>query len=155
MNRKEASVDEKYMKEALKEAKKAAQKGEVPVGAVIVKNGKIIARGHNLRESKQDPTMHAEIVAIKKAARKLENWRLAGCTLYVTVEPCPMCAGAIVQSRIGRVVYGARDPKAGAVASLYTILTDRRLNHQVSVITEGVLEEECSEILKSFFKRLR
>lgn len=147
--------DEKYMKEAIKEALKAAKKGEVPIGAVIVKEGKVIGRGHNLRETKKDPTAHAEIMAIRQAAKKLKNWRLSGCTLYVTVEPCPMCAGAIVLSRIERVVYGTEDKKSGAVKSLYNLLTDVRLNHRVSEIISGVQKERSTEILKDFFKNLR
>ncbi|MCX7831466.1 MAG: tRNA adenosine(34) deaminase TadA [Actinobacteria bacterium] len=149
------SKDEKYMREALKEAEKAAKKGEVPIGAVIVKEGKVIGRGHNLRETKNDPTAHAEIIAIRQAAKKLKNWRLSGCTLYVTVEPCPMCAGAIVLSRIERVVYGAEDNKAGAVKSLYSLLSDERLNHRVSEIISGVEKERSTEILKDFFQKLR
>lgn len=147
--------DYRFMEEAIKEAKKAASKKEVPVGAVIVKEGKIIARGHNQRESTNDATSHAEIIAIRKASKKIKNWRLSGCTLYVTVEPCPMCAGAIVQARIDRVVYGAKDPKAGAVETLYQILSDKRLNHQVKEVISGVKEEECAELLKDFFKKLR
>lgn len=149
------STDELFMKEALKEAQKAAAKGEVPIGAVVVREGKIIGRGHNLRESLNDPTAHAEIIAIKKAARKFKNWRLNGCTLYVTVEPCLMCAGAIVLARLEKVVYGAKDPKAGAVSSLYEVLDDRRLNHRVKEVKGGILEEECAAILKEFFKDLR
>lgn len=149
------STDELFMKEALKEAQKAAAKGEVPIGAVVVREGKIIGRGHNLRESLNDPTAHAEIIAIKKAARKFKNWRLNGCTLYVTVEPCLMCAGAIVLARLEKVVYGAKDPKAGAVSSLYEVLNDRRLNHRVKEVKGGILEEECAAILKEFFKDLR
>lgn len=147
--------DYRFMEEAIKEAKKAALKKEVPVGAVIVKEGKIIARGHNQRESTNDATSHAEIIAIRKASKKIKNWRLSGCTLYVTVEPCPMCAGAIVQARIDRVVYGAKDPKAGAVETLYQILSDKRLNHQVKEVISGVKEKECAELLKDFFKKLR
>lgn len=147
--------DEKFMLEALKEALKAEKKGEVPVGAVVVKEGKVISRGHNLRETTHDPTAHAEIIAIKKAAKKLKNWRLTGCTLYVTIEPCPMCASAIVLARIDRVVYGTEDPKAGAVKSLYELLNDKRLNHQVKEVVSGILKEECSKIIKSFFKNLR
>ncbi len=150
-----SETDLKFMKEALKEAEKAAQKGEVPIGAVIVKDGRIISRGHNLRESRQDPLAHAEMIAIYKAAKKLNNWRLTGCTLYVTVEPCPMCAGAILQSRIDRLVYGTEDPKAGAVKTLYRILEDERLNHQVKDIVSGVLAEDCASILSDFFAKLR
>jgi len=143
------------MKEALKEAHKATKKNEVPVGAIVVKEGKIIGRGHNLRESLNDPTAHAEIIAIKRAARKLKNWRLNGCALYVTVEPCIMCAGAILLARLEKVVYGAKDPKSGAVSSLYEVLADQRLNHRVKEIIGGILEEECTTILREFFKSLR
>jgi tRNA(adenine34) deaminase len=143
------------MKEALKEARKAAKKGEVPIGAVVVKEDKIIGRGHNLRESANDPTAHAEIIAIRKASKKLKNWRLASCTLYVTVEPCIMCAGAIVLARIDRLVYGADDLKAGAVKSLYEAVSDRRLNHRVKEIRSGVLKDECAALLRSFFSGLR
>lgn len=148
-------LDTKFMKEAIKEAKKAAEKGEVPVGCVVVNQRKVIGRGHNLREGKNDPTAHAEIIAIKKAASRLKNWRLSGCTLYVTVEPCPMCAGAIVLSRIDRVVYAVEDEKAGAVKSLYTLLGDKRLNHQVAEVVDGICEEEVRGLIKRFFKILR
>lgn len=148
-------IDIKFMKEALKEARKAAEKGEVPIGAVIVKDGKIIGRGHNLRESTNDPTAHAEIIAIRKASKKLNNWRLSGCTLYVTVEPCIMCAGAIVLARIDKLVYGTDDPKAGAVKSLYKAVSDKRLNHRVKEVKSGVLKEECQELLRIFFSNLR
>ena len=145
--------DEKYMKSALKEAQKAALKDEVPVGAVIVKDGKIISRGHNLRENKKDPSAHAEFICMLKAAKKLNGWRLLGCTLYVTIEPCPMCAGLIINSRIPRVVFGAHDKKAGAFGSIYN-LNEGKLNH-VCEITSGVLESECSEIIKTYFKEKR
>jgi tRNA(adenine34) deaminase len=147
--------DEYFMRQALKEAQKAAAKNEVPIGAVVVKNGKIIGRGHNLRESLNDPTAHAEIIAIKKAAKKLKNWRLNGCTLYVTVEPCVMCAGAIILARLEGVVYGVKDPKAGAVASLYEVFDDKRLNHRVKRVEGGILKDECAAILKEFFNNLR
>lgn len=141
------------MKEALLEAKKAFDKGEVPVGAVIVKDEKIIARAHNLREEKKDPTAHAEILALKKAAKVLGGWRLLGCTIYVTIEPCPMCSGAIIQSRISRVCFGANDYKAGACGSKVNLL-DINFNHEVE-ITSGILEEECAEMMRDFFKKLR
>jgi len=142
------------MKEAIKEAEKAYKKGEIPVGALIVIKGKIISKSYNIKETTFDPTAHAEILAIREAARILGAWRLTDATLYVTKEPCIMCAGAIVNSRIKRLVYGCNDPKGGAVVSLYNILNDKRLNHQVE-ITSGILEEECRAILKRFFKELR
>lgn len=143
-----------FMKEALLEAKKAEMIGEVPIGAVIVKDGKIIARGYNLRETLQDPTAHAELIAIQQAAKQLGTWRLIDCTLYVTLEPCPMCAGSIILSRISTVVYGTHDPKAGCAGTLMNLLQDSRFNHQTELIT-GILQEECSEILSSFFRALR
>jgi len=146
--------DEKFMRTALAEAEKGFRKDEVPVGAVIVVDNKIVARAHNLRESLIDPTAHAEILAIKKAARKLGGWRLNKATLYTTLEPCPMCAGAIVHSRVKEVVFGADDPKAGACGSIMDIVSSKHLNHHVRV-TSGVLKKECSEILKKFFKKLR
>ncbi|MDA8210822.1 MAG: tRNA adenosine(34) deaminase TadA [Clostridia bacterium] len=146
--------DDHYMRLALTEAEKAFALGEVPIGAVIVRDGEIIAKGHNFRELGKDPTAHAELMAIQIAARKLGGWRLTRTTLYVTVEPCPMCAGAIVQARIPRVVYGARDPKAGAVDSLFDLLRHPGLNHQVEV-TAGVLADECAGIMQRFFRKLR
>jgi tRNA(adenine34) deaminase len=146
--------DEKWMKVALQQAKKAGRIREVPVGAVLVYENKIIARGHNLREKKQHPLSHAECIVIEKASKKLSSWRLENTTLYVTLEPCPMCAGAILQSRIPRIVYGAKDPKAGAVDSIYQLLRDPRLNHQAQV-TSGIYEKECAELLKEFFQFLR
>lgn len=143
-----------YMRMALAEAQAAAAAGEVPVGAIIVCNDRVIAAAHNQRETLRDPTAHAEMIAITQAAESLGAWRLEGCTLYVTLEPCPMCAGAIVQSRVPRVVYGAVDPKAGAVESLYTLLSDERLNHRPEV-TGSVLAEPCGEILTSFFRARR
>ncbi len=143
-----------YMRLALGEAQAAAAEGEVPVGAVVVCNDRVIAAAHNQRETLRDPTAHAEMIAITQAAESLGAWRLEGCTLYVTLEPCPMCAGAIVQSRVPRVVYGAVDPKAGAVESLYTLLADERLNHRPTV-TSSVLAEPCGEILTSFFRARR
>lgn len=142
------------MKEALKEAEKALEKDEVPVGAVIVKNDKIIARAHNIKEQKQDGTMHAEIIAIKKAAKKLNNWRLIDCEMYVTLEPCTMCAGAIISSRIKKVYIGTNDPKAGAVGSVLNVFEDYIFNHKVEY-EKNILEEECRNILKEFFKKLR
>lgn len=140
---------------AIEEALKAEGIGEVPIGAVIVReNGEIISRAHNLRETSLDPTAHAEIIAIREAAKKLGNWRLANVALYVTLEPCAMCVGAIILSRIKRVIFGARDPKAGAIVSIYNIGVDRRLNHRVE-IEEGVLRDECADLLKRFFENLR
>jgi len=143
-----------YMKEALKEARKAYNKDEVPVGAVIVKDGKIIARAHNLKEEKKDTTFHAEIIAIKKASKKLETWRLEGCTMYVTLEPCPMCTGALIQSRIDKVVIGTMDYKTGACGSVLNLLKDYKFNHNVEV-EEGILSKECEEMIQDFFKQLR
>ena len=146
--------DIRFMKEALKEAKKALEKDEPPVGAVIVKDDKIIARGHNLREALQDPTAHAEMLAIRAAAAGLGRWRLSDCTIYVTLEPCAMCAGAMVLARFHRLVYGADDPKAGAVNSLMNLVSDSRLNHQVEV-QNGVLAQECGNLLRDFFSSRR
>lgn len=147
-------TDNVYMAMALEEAQAAAEKGEVPIGAVVVCEGAVVARAHNMRESDTDPTAHAELLAIKKASQKLGRWRLSDCTVYVTLEPCPMCAGAMHQARIERLVYGAPDPKAGAVGSLYDLSNDSRLNHRFSV-TSGILLEESSAILKLFFGELR
>lgn len=152
MDRKEEDIY--FMRLALKEASLAFQEREVPVGAVLVKDGNVCASGHNLRESSKDPSAHAEILALREGTKGLDNWRLTGTTLYVTKEPCIMCAGAIVNSRIDRLVYGCRDTKAGGVDSLYKILSDTRLNHQVEVAS-GVLEDECAEILKRFFLERR
>lgn len=146
--------DHFYMQEALIEAQKAAALGEVPIGAVIVYKDEIIARAHNLRETSQNALTHAESMAIQEACKKRGSWRLEDSTLYVTLEPCPMCAGAILQSRVPRVVYGARDIKAGCVDSLYRLLNDSRFNHECEV-TEGVLAEECGQILTDFFRALR
>ncbi|MCD8036819.1 MAG: tRNA adenosine(34) deaminase TadA [Clostridiales bacterium] len=143
-----------YMREALIEAEKAMESGEVPIGCVIVFDGKIIGKGHNLRNSKKNPLCHAEISAINEAAAYIGDWRLEECTLYVTVEPCPMCAGAIVQARIPRVVFGARNVKAGCAGSILNILDEPRFNHQVDV-TEGILKEECAKPMGEFFKRFR
>lgn len=147
-------MDEKYMEEALKQAKKAYEKEEVPVGAVIVKDGKIIARAHNIKEIKQDTTKHAEIIAIQKASKKLNTWRLSGCTMYVTLEPCVMCAGAIIQSRLDKVVVGTMDEKTGACGSVLNIIEDYKFNHIVE-LKKGVMENECKDILQKFFKELR
>ena len=145
---------EKFMKEALKEAKKAYEKLEVPVGAIIVRNGKIIARAHNLKETKIDTTKHAEILAIQKASRKLKSWRLLDCEMYVTLEPCSMCAGAIINSRIKKIYIGTLDEKTGAVGSVLNLFEDYTFNHKVEV-EKGVMKEECENLLKSFFKMLR
>ncbi|SEJ87019.1 tRNA(adenine34) deaminase [Bhargavaea ginsengi] len=146
--------DRQFMEQAILEAKKAEAIGEVPIGAVIVLDGKVIAAAHNLREQDQEATAHAELAAITEACRKTGSWRLEDTTLYVTLEPCPMCAGAILQSRIPRVVYGARDPKAGCVDSLYRLLDDPRFNHRCEV-TDGVLGEECGALLTNFFRGIR
>ncbi|MCA9163521.1 MAG: tRNA adenosine(34) deaminase TadA [Planctomycetales bacterium] len=145
---------EAWMRKALAQAAAAMQHGEVPVGAVIIHEGRLIAAAHNQRETLHDPTAHAEMLAITQAAEAVGDWRLEGCTLYVTLEPCPMCAGAILQARIPRVVYGATDPKAGAVESLFQLLEDRRLNHRAEV-TSGVLAGPCGEILTEFFRAQR
>lgn len=145
---------EYFMKEALKEAKKAEAIDEVPIGAVIVKDHEIIARGYNQRETSQEAVSHAEIIAIKEANQALNNWRLEDCALFVSLEPCPMCSGAIIMARIPYVYYGAFDPKGGTVGSLMNLLEDNPFNHQVSV-EKGILEEESSQLLKDFFKKLR
>ena len=147
-------MKEKFMKEALKQAQKAYDKLEVPVGAVIVKNNKIIARAYNQKEEKKDTTNHAEILAIKKASKKLNSWRLLDCEMYVTLEPCSMCAGALIQSRIKKVYIGAMDKKTGACGSVLNLLEDYKFNHNVEVET-GILKNECENILKQFFKELR
>ena len=147
-------MHEKFMLLALAEARRAAESAEVPVGAVVVANEQVIASAHNQREQLQDPTAHAEMIAITQAAASLGSWRLVNCALYVTLEPCPMCAGAILQARLPLVVYGAADPKAGAVASLYEMLQDRRLNHRSSVVG-GVLAEESARLLTGFFAEQR
>jgi tRNA(adenine34) deaminase len=143
--------DKHFMHAAIEAAKIAEENGDVPIGAVIVHNNQIIAKAYNQREQLQDPTAHAEIIALTQAAAALENWHLNGCTMYVTLEPCPMCAGALVLARIDRLVYGCDDPKTGAVKSLYTIVQDSRLNHRLEV-TSGVLADECSQILQKFFE---
>ena len=146
--------DKELMHIAIKEAQIAEENGDVPIGAVIVYQNQIIGKAYNQREQLQDPTAHAEIIALTQAATFLESWRLHGCTMYVTLEPCPMCAGALVLARIDRLVYGCDDPKTGAVKSLYNIVTDERLNHIINV-TSGVLAEECSSLLQQFFYRRR
>lgn len=146
--------DSRYMRYALKEAEKAYDAGEVPVGCVIVHEGEIIGKAHNQRETLQDPTAHAEILAITQAAAHVRSWRLEGTKLYVTLEPCPMCAGAIILARIAEVHYGATDPKAGCCGTLMNLLDDRRFNHQPQVYT-GLLAEECGAILTDFFRRIR
>lgn len=148
------SVQEKFMKEALKQAKKAYALGEVPIGCVIVYEGRIIGRGYNRRNTDKNTLAHAEITAINKASKKIGDWRLEGCTLYVTLEPCQMCAGAIVQARIPEVIMGCMNPKAGCGGSILNILQMPEFNHQVQV-TRGVLEQECSDMLKLFFSELR
>ena len=142
--------DESFMREALLQAKQAVEQGEVPIGCVVVQDGAIIARAHNLRETWQDPTAHAEILALREAARKLGRWRLTGATLYATMEPCAMCAGALVLARVDRLVYGCPDPKAGACGSVFDIVREPQLNHRIEVGI-GVLEEECQSVLKEFF----
>lgn len=150
----EWTTDQHFMQLAIEEAKKAEALGEVPIGAVIVKDGVVIARSHNLRETSQNAVTHAELTAIQDACAVVGSWRLEETTLYVTLEPCPMCAGAILQSRIPRVVYGARDPKGGCVDSFYRLLNDHRFNHMCDV-TEGVLAEQCGDMLTQFFRSLR
>lgn len=149
-----AEADETWMREALDEARRAQAAGEVPVGAVAVADGRVVGRGHNLRERAQDPTAHAELIAVRAAAARLRTWRLSGVTVYVTLEPCPMCAGALVNARVDRVVYGAADPKAGATETLYRIGDDPRLNHRFA-IASGVLADECGGLLSDFFRRIR
>lgn len=149
-----ATQDSIFMQQAMQEAEAALAKDEVPIGAVLVQAGQIVGRGHNLRETSNDPTTHAEMVAIRQAAKKLDSWRLLDTTLYVTLEPCVMCMGAIILARIPRLVYACRDPRAGAVGSIYDLSSDRRFNHSVEV-TEGILADECSLLLRNFFKELR
>ena len=145
------NIDQRFMKLAIDQAFIAADNGDVPVGAVIVFENIVIAKAHNQRQLLNDPTAHAEIIALTQAAEAVGNWRLNGCTIYVTLEPCPMCAGALVMARIDRLVFGCEDPKAGACGSLYNIVQDQRLNHNVD-ITSGVLETECGQVLSDFFK---
>ncbi len=144
----------KYMKEALKEAQKAYNKEEIPVGAIIVKDDKIIARAYNIKESKKDTTKHAEIIAIQKASKKLESWRLNDCEMFVTLEPCCMCTGALIQARIKKVYIGTTDEKTGACGSVLNLLEDYKFNHKVEV-EKGIMQQECEAILKNFFKKLR
>lgn len=153
-NRGPSQSDAAYMARALELARAAAELGEVPVGAVVVRAGEVIAEGFNLRETLEDPTAHAERLALTLAGRSLGSWRLDDCTLYATLEPCPMCAGAIVQARVPRVVYGASDPKAGACETLYRLLDDPRLNHRARV-ESGVMAEACGAVLTEFFRRRR
>lgn len=148
------TIDEKFMKEAIKQAKKAYAIGEVPIGCVIVHDGKIIGRGYNRRTIDKNTLAHAELMAIRKASKKMDDWRLEECTMYVTLEPCQMCSGAIVQSRMTRVVVGCMNPKAGCAGSILNLLQMEEFNHQVELET-GVLEEECSQMMKTFFKELR
>jgi len=150
----DSKEDQLYMKMAIEQAQIAEENGDVPIGAIIVYENQIIGKTYNQREQLQDPTAHAEIIALTQAAAFIENWRLHGCTMYVTLEPCTMCAGAMVLARIDRLVYGCDDPKTGAVKSLYNIATDERLNHIINV-TSGVLAEECSALLQHFFRRRR
>ncbi len=144
----------KYMKEAIKEAKKAELIDEVPIGCVIVRSDKIIARGHNVRETKQSPIGHAEIVAINKASKKLNSWRLEDCDIYITLEPCIMCSGAIIQSRIKNIYYGASDPKGGALGSSIDVLQANNINHH-PIVHKGILADECAEMLRSYFRKKR
>ncbi len=148
------NFDKEFMTLALEEAQQALSKDEVPIGAVIVKDGLVLARAHNQRESWQDPCAHAEMLALRDAADRLKNWRLVGCTIYATLEPCPMCAGAIQQARIARLVYGVPDPKAGAAGSVMNIIDEPKLPHRLKV-TAGVEKEKCRDLLNVFFKRLR
>jgi tRNA(adenine34) deaminase len=147
-------MDETFMGEALAEARRAAAEGEVPIGAVVVADGRIIGRGRNARERLNDPTAHAEILALQEAARTLGRWRLAGATMYATLEPCPMCAGALVNGRLDRLVYAVADPKAGAVDTLFDLVRDARLNHRLQVAS-GILGQECGDILREFFRQRR
>ncbi len=146
--------DEEYMRKALAEAERAAALGETPVGAVLVIDNEVVAAGHNMRETWQDPTAHAEAIVLREASARLGRWRLSDATVYVTLEPCLMCAGALVLARVGRLVYGCRDLKAGALGSVYDVVRDGRLNH-VYRVTQGVLEEECRAVLRGFFEKLR
>jgi len=150
----ETATTLKFMRLALRDALRAQKEGEVPVGALVVQDGRLIARAHNRPIHLQDPSAHAEILALRRAARKLGNYRLTACTLYVTIEPCAMCAGAIVQARLRRVVFGASDPKAGACGSTLTVLNHPKLNHKVEIVS-GVLAEECAAIVRAFFRRKR
>ena len=148
------SIDEKFMSLAIKEAEKSASLDEVPVGAIIVKDNKVIARGHNLREKTNDPTSHAEINAIRKACKKLGSWRLEDCTIYVTIEPCSMCAGTLLWTRIKRIVYGACDLKGGALGSSFSLFEIKNINHHPEILG-GILQEECGKLMSNFFKEKR
>ncbi len=149
------NLDEKFMREAIKQAEKARAIGEVPIGAVVVCNNKVIARAHNLRQTTKDATAHAELLAIKKASKKMQTWHLVDCTLYVTLEPCPMCSGAIINSRLQRVVFGASDPKAGCCGTFYNLPLDPRFNHRPQEVVGGVLDCECAKMLTDFFGEIR
>ena len=149
-----AIMDETFMAQALAEARRAGSEGEVPIGAVVVVDGKVAGRGRNARERLRDPTAHAEILALQEASRALGRWRLTGATVYATLEPCPMCAGALVNARVDRLVYGVPDPKAGAVDTLFDLARDARLNHRLQV-SSGVLGEDCGELLRAFFRKRR
>lgn len=154
-SKEQREVDERFMRLAIEEARAAESEGEVPVGAIVVdEEHEIIGRGFNRRETWQDPTAHAELLAMQNASKELGSWRLVGCTTYVTLEPCPMCAGTMVNARLERVVFGARDPKAGAIRSLFELVEDERLNHRVEV-EEGVLSDECAKLLTEFFRAIR
>ena len=153
-NRQRRRMDEAFMKEALRQAEKAAALGDVPIGCVIVSQGKIIARGYNRRNADKSVLSHAELIAIRKACRKMNDWRLEDCTIYITLEPCPMCAGAIVQARIPRVVIGSRNPKAGCAGSVLDLLHEKGVNHQAD-LEGGVLEADCTNMLQAFFRELR
>ncbi len=150
----DARKHEHYMQLAIEQARQAEAAGDVPVGAVIVRDGQLVAAAHNQREQLRDPTAHAEMIAITQAAEAVGSWRLTGCTLYVTLEPCPMCAGAILQARLPQLIYGAADPKAGAVETLYRLLADPRMNHQTEVLA-GLLGSECGKLLSDFFAEQR
>ena len=154
MNQQASRNDEYFMREALAEAEKAAVRGEIPVGAVLVIGNEVIAAAHNMRETWQDPTAHAESIVLREASTRLGRWRLPDATVFVTMEPCLMCAGALVLARVGRLVYGCRDPRAGALGSVYDVVRDGRLNHTYR-ITPGILETECRDVLSGFFERLR
>jgi tRNA(adenine34) deaminase len=150
----QAVIDQNYMKEAIKEAFRALDEDEVPIGAIIVHKNRIIGKAHNQREKLHDPTAHAEMIALTQAASFLDNWRLKDTTMYVTIEPCIMCAGALVNARVKRLVYGAQDPKAGGCGSIFNVINDKRLNHKIEV-TSGVMEKDCRLLMKEFFKKKR
>ncbi len=154
MRKQQQKIDQQFMQAAIEQAKIAEENGDIPIGAVIVYKNQIIGKAYNQREQLKDPTAHAEIIALTQAAAFVESWRLNGCTMYVTLEPCPMCAGALVLSRMDRLVYGCDDPKAGACKSLYNIVQDERLNHRLEV-TSGILQEQCRQQLQEFFSRRR